>query len=112
MADSRFSTVLADQLGTLYRLGTVGALPDDQLVERFLARNDPAASEAAFRALPEPDNLRQYMQRLSARPHHVGSPYDKDNAEWILAQMKSWGWDSSLEEFDVRSGCFERKTRR
>src|SRR5580658_10049762 len=57
--------------------------------------------EAAFRALPEPDNLRQYMQRLSARPHHVGSPYDKENAEWILAQMKSWGWDSSLEKFDV-----------
>jgi hypothetical protein len=29
------------------------------------------------------------MQRLSARPHHVGSPYDKDNAEWLLAQLKS-----------------------
>jgi hypothetical protein len=45
MADSRSSTVLADQLGTLYRLGTVGGLRDGELVERFLARNDPAASE-------------------------------------------------------------------
>ena len=41
-----------------------------------------------FRALPEPQNIRNYMQRLSARPHHVGSPYDKDNAEWIVAKMK------------------------
>jgi N-acetylated-alpha-linked acidic dipeptidase len=57
--------------------------------------------ETAFRALPEPENLRQYMQRLSARPHHVGSPYDKENAEWILAQMKGWGWDASIETFEV-----------
>src|SRR5664280_1278584 len=47
--------------------------------------------EEKFRALPSTDNLRNYMQRLSARPHHVGSPYDKDNAEWILAQFKQWG---------------------
>jgi N-acetylated-alpha-linked acidic dipeptidase len=57
--------------------------------------------EAAFRTLPDPDHLRQYMQRLSARPHHLGSPYDKENAQWILAQMKSWGWDASIEQFDV-----------
>ena len=30
-------------------------------------------------------NIRENMRRLSARPHHVGSPYDKDNAEWILS---------------------------
>jgi N-acetylated-alpha-linked acidic dipeptidase len=41
------------------------------------------------------------MQRLSARPHHVGSPYDKDNAEWMLAKFKEWGLDASIESFDV-----------
>ena len=41
------------------------------------------------------------MQRLSARPHHVGSPYDKDNAEWIVAKLKSWGLDAKIENFDV-----------
>ena len=41
------------------------------------------------------------MKRLSARPHHVGSPYDKDNAEWILAHFKEWGWDAHIENFDV-----------
>jgi N-acetylated-alpha-linked acidic dipeptidase len=57
--------------------------------------------EAKFRAIPDPANLRNYMQRLSARPHHVGSPYDKDNAEWILAHFKEWGLDAHIEQFDV-----------
>jgi len=57
--------------------------------------------EAKFRAIPDPTNLREYMRRLSARPHHVGSPYDKDNAEWILAHFKEWGLDAHIERFDV-----------
>ena len=57
--------------------------------------------EAKFRAIPDPANLREYMRRLSARPHHVGSAYDKDNAEWILAHFKQWGLDAHIERFDV-----------
>jgi N-acetylated-alpha-linked acidic dipeptidase len=57
--------------------------------------------EVKFRAIPSPQNLREYMQRLSARPHHAGSPYDKDNAEWILAKFKSWGLEATIENFDV-----------
>ena len=57
--------------------------------------------EAKFRAIPDPAALRAYMQRLSARPHHVGSPYDKDNAEWIAAKAKEWGLDAQIETFDV-----------
>jgi len=57
--------------------------------------------EGKFRAIPDPQNLRDYMQRLSARPHHVGSAYDKDNAEWILAHFKQWGLDAHIETFDV-----------
>jgi N-acetylated-alpha-linked acidic dipeptidase len=57
--------------------------------------------EAKFRAIPSPDSLRAYLRRLSARPHHVGSPYDKDNAEWILAKFKSFGLDAQIETFDV-----------
>jgi N-acetylated-alpha-linked acidic dipeptidase len=57
--------------------------------------------ETKFRAIPDPANLREYMRRLSARPHHVGSPYDKDNAEWILAHFKEWGLDAHIEQFDV-----------
>ena len=47
------------------------------------------------------DNLRENMRRMSARPHHVGSPYDKDNADWILAKFKEWGFDAHIETFQV-----------
>ncbi len=57
--------------------------------------------ETKFRAIPDPANLRETMRRLSARPHHVGSPYDKDNAEWILARFKEWGFDAHIETFNV-----------
>src|SRR5271155_3757447 len=57
--------------------------------------------EKKFRDLPQPDRMRENMRRLSARPHHVGSPYDKDNAEWILAQLKSYGLDAKIETFDT-----------
>jgi N-acetylated-alpha-linked acidic dipeptidase len=57
--------------------------------------------EAKFRAIPDPAKLREYMQRMSARPHHVGSPYDKDNAEWLLAKLKEFGLDAQIETFDV-----------
>jgi N-acetylated-alpha-linked acidic dipeptidase len=57
--------------------------------------------EEKFRAIPSPENLRAYMQRLSARPHNVGSPYDKDNAEWIASKFKEFGLDAQIETFDV-----------
>jgi N-acetylated-alpha-linked acidic dipeptidase len=57
--------------------------------------------ENKFRAIPSPQIMRASMQRLSARPHHVGSVYDKQNAEWILSQFKSWGLNAEIETFDV-----------
>jgi N-acetylated-alpha-linked acidic dipeptidase len=67
--------------------------------------NDSAKTErdweTKFRAIPDPANMRAYMERLSARPHHVGSPYDKDNAEWLLAKLKEFGLDAQIESFDV-----------
>ena len=57
--------------------------------------------EEKLRAIPSTDNLRAYMQKLSAHPHHVGSPADKDNAEWIAAKFKEFGLDTHIEQFDV-----------
>ena len=57
--------------------------------------------DARFRAIPDAARIRDTMQRLSARPHHVGSPYGKDNAEWILARFKEWGWNARIETYDV-----------
>jgi hypothetical protein len=59
------------------------------------AQNAPGW-DAKFRAIPEAKNIGEYMKRLSARPHHLGSAYDKDNAEWILSKF-------SCRLFDVIS---------
>lgn len=57
--------------------------------------------EAKFRALPDTARLRAAMIRLSARPHHVGSPYGKANAEWLRDQFTSYGWEARIEEYRV-----------
>ncbi len=59
------------------------------------------ALEAKFDAMLKRDNLLTWMKQLSARPHHVGSAYGKQNAEFIASQFKSWGYETSIEEFYV-----------
>ncbi len=57
--------------------------------------------ETRFRAAVVPDSIRAVMRVLSARPHHVGSPYDRTNALWIRARLASFGLDAHLDTFDV-----------
>jgi len=59
------------------------------------------SAEAAFDSFLKADDLRVWLKRLSARPHHLGSPYDKENAEFIASQFRSWGYDTQIESFDV-----------
>ncbi len=65
------------------------------------AQSGSTSWDTRFRELPQPSNIRAAMERLSARPHHVGSPYDKDNAEWLLSRFKEWGWDAEIETFSI-----------
>lgn len=57
--------------------------------------------EEKFRAIPTAEKQREYMKRLTARPHHLGSAYNKENADWMVTMFKSWGFDARLESFDV-----------
>jgi N-acetylated-alpha-linked acidic dipeptidase len=59
------------------------------------------ALEARFDAALRRENLREWLKRLSAHPHHIGSPYGKANAEFIASQFKAWGFDTQIEEFKV-----------
>src|SRR5258706_2572859 len=47
------------------------------------------------------DNLDQWMKRLSARPHHLGSAYGKSNAEYVRDLFKSWGYETQIETYSV-----------
>lgn len=57
--------------------------------------------EARFDSALRRENLREWMRRMSARPHHVGSPFGRENAEFMAAQFRSWGYQTQIEEFQV-----------
>ena len=59
------------------------------------------ALEMQFDSLLNAGNLRAWMKRLTAKPHHLGSAYDKENAEFIAAQFREWGYETEIEEFQV-----------
>ena len=68
---------------------------------RLGAQNAPPAWDATYRSLTSASEIGASMRRLSARPHHVGSAYGRDNAEWIAARFKEWGWDVAIERYEV-----------
>lgn len=41
------------------------------------------------------------MKVLSARPHHLGSPYGKQNAEFMRDLFQSWGYQAEIETYQV-----------
>ncbi len=57
--------------------------------------------EQRFRAIPKPENLREYMRVITADPHHAGSPGSRKVADYVLSQYKSFGLDARLEEFEA-----------
>jgi N-acetylated-alpha-linked acidic dipeptidase len=77
------------------------AVPDSLLGYSARSAVVEQQREREFRAAVSADNIRETMRRLTARPHHVGSAYDKDNAEWILGRFKEWGFDAKIETFHV-----------
>jgi N-acetylated-alpha-linked acidic dipeptidase len=99
------SALLASLLFAGLSLAPIGShvIADEQPLFGYSAESSRAERqwEEKLRAIPSPDNLRAYMQHLSARPHHVGSDYDKKNAEWIAAKFTEFGLDTHIEQFDV-----------
>ena len=46
-------------------------------------------------------NLDTWLKKLTARPHHVGSPYGKANAEYMRDLFRSWGYQAEIESYQV-----------
>jgi N-acetylated-alpha-linked acidic dipeptidase len=57
--------------------------------------------EDVFDSQLSAENLEEWMQLLSARPHYVGTEYGLQNAEWMVKQFKSWGFDAKIETYDI-----------
>jgi N-acetylated-alpha-linked acidic dipeptidase len=67
--------------------------------------DETAASEVRwedqYRGLLDPSVIRENDRVLSAEPHHLGSPGDEKNAQWILSRLREWGLDANIETFYV-----------
>src|SRR5580704_11675862 len=89
--------------GLICILGEAAVTADEPALFGFSAESSRSERqwEEKFRAIPSPENLREYMKHLSARPHNVGSDYDHENAEWIAAKFKEFGLDTHIETFSV-----------
>ncbi|HEV7506437.1 MAG TPA: transferrin receptor-like dimerization domain-containing protein [Thermoanaerobaculia bacterium] len=86
--------------------GPAAAQPPVSSSEPLLGfSNDRASEERAletkFDSFLNAANQRQWMQRLTAHPHHVGSPWDKENAEFMAGLFRSWGYQTQVEQFKV-----------
>ena len=59
------------------------------------------ATEAKFDKSLNISDLPVWLKKLSAKPHHVGSPYGLENAKYAESLFKSFGWDAHIERFNV-----------
>ena len=57
--------------------------------------------ETRFDAELDPADLRSWMEHLTSRPHHVGSPFGLEVAEFIADRFREWGYDTELETYQV-----------
>ncbi len=57
--------------------------------------------EARLDELITADEQLAWMQKLAARPHHVGSRAGKENAEYIASLFEDWGYEVEIAEYRI-----------
>jgi len=58
-------------------------------------------TEQKFDAVLSADKIGATIKDLSSKPHHLGSVGGKAVAENVLARFKSYGWDATIETYQV-----------
>jgi N-acetylated-alpha-linked acidic dipeptidase len=72
-----------------------------------IASTEPAVTqeqeqiEHRFDAKLDAGEMDQWLKRLTARPHHVGSAYGKENAAYIAELFRSWGYEVEIAEYRI-----------
>lgn len=79
--------------GAIAQNAIVGFAPGSAQAQR--------SAEEKFDSYLKASNLDLWMKRLTARPHHLGSAYGKDDAEYMRDLFKSWGYDAKIETYKV-----------
>jgi len=70
-----------------------GFSPEGSVAQREL--------EARYDAGLDADDLRDWMEYIVSAPIYVGSPHNKETADWMVEQFRSWGFEAGLDRYDV-----------
>lgn len=76
---------------------------DDASIVGF-TQGRAGAQRALEKSLDEqvnPENLRAWMEAMTERPHHAGSPQDRKNVEMMAELFRSWGYEAEIVEYQV-----------
>jgi N-acetylated-alpha-linked acidic dipeptidase len=69
----------------------------------FFAASNPSQdrAEAAFLAVPTPDQAEKWSRQLTEEPHVAGTPGDRALAELVRDRLKEYGFESSIASYSV-----------
>ena len=57
--------------------------------------------EQQARAIPDAARVRTFIEKLSNQAHLAGTPQSKETAEYILAQLREYGLDAHIEQYEA-----------
>lgn len=74
-----------------------------QTIDGFSSRlsADERRLEEQFRSVPQPATAREELRRLTSEAHIAGSPEDYATAVYVRDQMRAFGLQSDLKEYQV-----------
>jgi N-acetylated-alpha-linked acidic dipeptidase len=84
------------------RLAVAAEAPDDRLLGfDGSASTAQRALEVRFDEQLSPADQDEWLRRLSAKPHHVGSTAGRENARFLAELFESWGYETEIEEYEI-----------
>ncbi|MGH9916264.1 MAG: PA domain-containing protein, partial [Pyrinomonadaceae bacterium] len=57
--------------------------------------------EEKFSAIPTASSAREHLRYITSKPHIAGSPQDYQVAVYIRDQLRKYGWNAELKEYQV-----------
>jgi N-acetylated-alpha-linked acidic dipeptidase len=81
----------------------LGAQTPDQRRLGFFPASNPSQdrAEAAFLAVPTPEQVEKWSRQLTEEPHVAGTPADRALAEMVRDRLKEYGFESTIASYSV-----------
>ena len=57
-----------------------------------------AKAEAKALAVPNPEQARAWLRKLTEEPHVAGTPADHATALFVRDKLREWGWQAEIAE--------------